>query len=445
MSKILLAAALLGFAGAVVPFEGNAITQEEYLGGELPLKITPGNGETVNEIRWVTINPSRNGNLDLSDPSLRGTLEGPNITRDVAPKYDEFSQFINFTFDPVVTTPGEYTFTIPAGLFCAHREVNGEWEENPEIVFHYTVEAPIPVPPNPLLKIETIPAAGSTVANLNELTVFFPDTDEAGAELVWLNGPTMVKVVDGKEVEEWNVLRWVYGETDGKLDKRKTVITFSRLIDQPGDYVFKIPAESWRCTWWVDSENTKKGGGYHYNQDFSCKFTIGTLPKDLVTLDVYECTPAAGSTVGSLSTVKIRFPQCNAPSQGVDAANTDYTEISMYNVVTNEAFYCYDCVYDDDKESLTLYFPDIRWDGQYKLRVPKGVWAIAGSDPEIVNPGFNVPYTLERGTDVEFTLGEERGDVLDLSGRVMMRDAVEADLMTLDKGIYIWNGKKIVR
>ena len=37
-----------------------------------------------------------------------------------------------------------------------------------------------------------------------------------------------------------------------------------------------------------------------------------------------------------------------------------------------------------------------------------------------------------------------RADVFDLSGRIVMRSASRADVMGLDKGIYIHGGKKIV-
>lgn len=425
----------LAAASMLTISDANAITQEEFLNGEYPMRVSPPNdGDPINSLTTVNIYPnSKCGGAYILDNELKPQLQGPEELDILGTaRIDDFMGFIQFRFEEQ-TTPGEYTLTVPEGLFVASLTPDAvEPTPNPELTFTYVIEAPTPIPPNPLLNWTADPAPGSTVTNINNnISITFPDVE-------WVNLVCIacVSVTDGTNT--WAMYDWAYGVDEyGDEDRHTCVLNFKNYVDMPGEYTIVFEPETFK---------TFSQGHLFYNPYMSVKYKVGEVPTDIITLDNHATEPDAGSTVHNFNKILVKFPQSNAPEQGIESGNTDPAEIFIQNDRTLQVFYCSDAIILDDKETAELRFPKITENGNYTLQVPAGVWQIIDSTPLVTSPAFRVPYVLDYIAGAEMTEAEATvvGDVYDMTGRKVLDGATEADVKKLAPGAYIHAGRKVI-
>ena len=84
--------------------------------------------------------------------------------------------------------------------------------------------------------------------------------------------------------------------------------------------------------------------------------------------------------------------------------------------------------------------------GTYVLEIPEG--AISNDDTKKVNPALSYTYTIAEnpgvGVETVETAEALRGDVYTTAGVLVLRNADAEAVKTLERGIYIINGRKFV-
>lgn len=98
------------------------------------------------------------------------------------------------------------------------------------------------------------------------------------------------------------------------------------------------------------------------------------------------------------------------------------------------------------KSSITLYqnqpYRDLA-DGNYVIRLGKSTFSVKGAVEGWNNCDYEWYYTVNNGSGVEEMLGDSDSlTVYTIDGRCVARNADAAALRSLDKGLYIVNGKK---
>lgn len=247
------------------------------------------------------------------------------------------------------------------------------------------------------------------------------------------------------------------------------------LIPEPGEEA----ATQVEFNTWVNAEtgieeaiNLTKGGSYvivfekgcfnfgtQYDTKSSHNMAIGfeitgdlyqgqdPTPGEQETFLPISATPAEGSIVESLSEIVLSF----ADEVGVNTYDAylyaaDDQAVESNYIRKAEIGYSWD---DFNIAIITLESP-VTEKGDYVLVIPaRAIGTIDFCDSMgqagICNPTLMIPYTVDpEYVGVETVSGVQTSDVYDVHGRIVMRGASREDLKTLPKGIYVFNGKKII-
>lgn len=92
------------------------------------------------------------------------------------------------------------------------------------------------------------------------------------------------------------------------------------------------------------------------------------------------------------------------------------------------------------ENDVKFSFADELPDGEYTLSVPAGMFTINGA----ASPAVTHNFTLINTGIADINATQEAVDVYSIDGRVILRGADKEAISTLDKGVYIINGKKII-
>lgn len=160
----------------------------------------------------------------------------------------------------------------------------------------------------------------------------------------------------------------------------------------------------------------------------------------------FTMDPADGSTVGDLGSVIITFPEaaeavCSSQSS-IKLRNMDFPNGERYtrNATTVELL-----TTDEEGVSFKITFdpaPTVAQD--YYVSMSSGAFTI---DEAFKSPVVRANYTLNPLlSGVENVADSETPvTVVSADGRVLLRNASPASVNTLDPGLYIVNGKKILK
>lgn len=289
-------------------------------------------------------------------------------------------------------------------------------EENSGFIFEYNCEIGG-------AELIVTPEEGA-VTSLQEFRI----TVDGAQDMVpsWTAYPYLVK---GREtVYSFNL------ESDADISELGTVVlTMPEEVTEDGEYVLIIPAGTFECEMNVETFVNNKAAAIHYTiGGTSGEVTYDYLPESI--------TPAEGE-VPELTQVDFHF--------------ADVTGVLLFDAYLMDAEgkeVCKtDICYDDDwnnETDLHVYFnPAITEPGTYTLVIPEGSFCdeenITNTDSGRQSPEIRVSYTITE-TSVELISTEVfGGDVYNVAGVLIMRNATADDIRNLDKGIYIVGGKKI--
>lgn len=215
-------------------------------------------------------------------------------------------------------------------------------------------------------------------------------------------------------------------------------LVLPEAITEPGNYALIIPSNSFALS----------NGGYdQYNsKSMVISYTIegGEVPEVVYDLEG-TITPAPGSDVESISEFKISYPEdvyivgydvYLLDEQGNEVAKAEKIEFDPND-------------WDNCHDVFITFTPAVTEDGEYTLYIPQGTigdetYGMENGVTGRANPDIRAQYSIKAvGVDTIVAEGVT-GDVYDITGKLVVRDASATQINGLDKGIYIINGKKVV-
>lgn len=300
--------------------------------------------------------------------------------------------------------------------------------------FSLCFEAPFNAP-----DMEVTPADGSTLKGIKEVVFGYA-------------GGINELSAGGEKVEIWDRMRNVIATAvsmelvipEGKEDDFSYVpteikVTFNREVTEPGAYIVHVPASTFTLGEQFDSKNNK--------ETFVNYIIEGEAPQTFVPVEVQpvmEDNAISGFLVKNPSQVTL------------DEETFDPSTIKIVNTATGKEveggkYATYAEAWEDFSIVLENPLTEI---GTYTLTLPAGMfgsdtWMPGGSEgtcnPELV---YTVVLT-ENGATVgvkPVAVGADAGKVTvyTLNGVQVLYQADREALKTLNKGIYIVNGKKVV-
>ena len=312
--------------------------------------------------------------------------------------WDDWSHFIA-TFDEV-TEPGEYMVVFPQGIITYDGDA-----ASPEVVLNYTIGSGSVSADGVVLK-EAVPANGSTVTSLDEISTFWAvtevSTDSEHVAIVTNDkGEEVATAAIGLDMDDWDNLN-------------KIMLTLSTAITEDGVYNIIIPAgavtadegtmenEETVLTYTIGEAGNTPGDDSNVTYDFN---PTDVLPKDGAVIDDND-----GAGLSNLSYINIMFSAFPYVKEGYEFVFTNENGDKFYsskpsptgeegktvNYLTNKMF----------GNMIMLGLENIP-SGKYTLTVPKGVignqaWANSGYTSGSSNEEFTYSwdYTAKRVVEI---------------------------------------------
>ncbi len=152
----------------------------------------------------------------------------------------------------------------------------------------------------------------------------------------------------------------------------------------------------------------------------------------------YTLTPDGKTPVSSLDEITVAFPEAVTGelwNRGfIQFKDSNYNWLTLEDVVAVEGA---DCA----TFKMTFDTSEIK-EGVYKLEIREECFTLDGSQ---ASPAIEQAYTYKKGSGLTMIPAAADGTytVYTLDGKVVLDKAAATDLLNLEKGIYIINGKKI--
>ncbi|MGM9804118.1 MAG: Ig-like domain-containing protein [Muribaculaceae bacterium] len=277
-----------------------------------------------------------------------------------------------------ITESGKYFVVIEPGVYCTGEGYNVVANED-AVRIPYTV---LSAPQEVITITATDPVSESTVESLSQIMVEFSEP------------------VYGDDVTITVANKANYTSFEGTLTinpKLRTVgmITLEEEITEEGTYTVYIPSNVVGDELWYNNDHLTG----NCNALALMYFTIGgTSGGD----DFFTVDPANGSTVESLSHIKITFNQEGGIGSGMITVKKDGVQVEKI-----------DAKYDDDFDNVYdfhIYY-DATEEGEYTFEVPEGYFVLNGN----AAPAFTLTYYIggTSGGDDFFTVDPANGSTVE--------------------------------
>lgn len=328
--------------------------------------------------------------------------------------------------DPVAT-PGSYSVSIPEGLVT----IGGVVAPAQELKDIFTISADAP---KKEFMEGTVIYPTDPVYDLSDIIVAFPETLKSCEGVVASlkledGGDGVFKPISNVEFADMGTfkqIRFTFYEYD-EQSQRAPVTT-------PGKYTFYMGPEQ------VCAENNEN----LFNSAVSATFTVVEKPvvKDLFA--DYVVTPAEGEKVASLSQVSVYFPNC-----GDNLAEGDELwATTLVNKTTGQTYH-YPWTRVESNNTAVIDFAmggaPITENGVYEVTIPANALTIY---PEFTleSPAISWTFEIDQTVGVNAVDGEDATfTVVDVCGRTVLENADKAAVEKLGNGLYIINGKKVLK
>lgn len=340
------------------------------------LKVSPADGETVNEFSTLNVfTPMELGaNYNMPYTTIEKVQKISVTPKDGEPVYatglgemgaDYSTGGIKFeiTFD-AVTTAGEYTLNIPEGTFF-ESEYDAQFEEtveveDGEVSKAYTSTFTIDPNAKNAIDIYTLkPASGSA---LNKLDVVYLTMTELSAYAMVQYPEEYVEGAFSNGAKSYNAM---VGYDWDNVDARGFMIV-------PCDDEYNQVSITEEGTW----ELYLPAGTFKYNDQVSQ--AVEAVYNISAENPAYPITPAPGSTVTNLSKFTIEF---------INVAEVEYNDSyitleGVYNFSTNTNFV-------SGTNPYTIQFGTLPTEaGEYTLTIPAGAFTVDGQASEAVTAKY---------------------------------------------------------
>lgn len=191
--------------------------------------------------------------------------------------------------------------------------------------------------------------------------------------------------------KEYKAIKMAAGT--GNIDD--LVLTFEK-ITEPGTYVLTLDAEVVKD--YYQSEMRDEGEGYSVNGPITVTYYIdGATSSD--PMHVYTLDPADGSTLTSITSIAIEFPEMGKYS-GIDEYSEPKNNITL--TCGDKTYYPTSVEYNSPEYTIaTATFETITEPGTYTLTVAAGTFKDFDADPaeeKDLNPEIKATYTIGGST-----------------------------------------------
>ena len=365
---------------------GTGVTQAQVK----PTGITPGNGATIPELNTVTINWEQRY-INLGEAKATISKDGgeaqditDNITTANGIMFGGATSTIAFT--EAYGEAGEYTITLPAGLFNLASNMMGTMEPSEEIVLTYTVTGEEVEHPAP--EFTATPENGATVSELEEVRIQWGSsmlTENDGEITLQINGGEAIDISEFCKVDPG--MEGIGGFYPGRAGSLS--INFVPAYTEAGTYVVTIPAGYVTVknasapngeiilTYEIESSGDNPGGG-----------------DNPVTVPTPTIKPSSYSTVESISQVTIDW------GIEIEEGSLGQGWFSSVNVFRNGEYYSYATYEEIEGISVILYFdPEITEAGNYEIKIPEDYVYFPTLGDEVSNPELSIYYFIEGGNE----------------------------------------------
>lgn len=314
--------------------------------------------------------------LELVDNAGQVVTTG-SVVKDGNYVGDVFKSYLVVTLAQPVTTPGQYTLVIPEGYAR-----NVEWGEGAiNVATNLTWTVMEPDPNTYDLALTSDPANGATVTELKTIKISAADASVIAMPTTEAQSAGWFTIKDA-EGNSYNYTANVGLGIEINIEGATAL----------GTYTVVVPAKSF-----VDAM-TMTAASKRYNAEMVLTYTL--QEEEEVDNTVYDLTPvtvspANGSEVESLETIKLTFNYDDSINLRFAAKNTGWI------TVTDEAGNNYDAYMDDNWDGYVgdyiIYVSGATQPGTYTVTIPKGTVA----DDSYMN---KEPYFLQGHANPEFTL-----------------------------------------
>ncbi|MGN0230527.1 MAG: Ig-like domain-containing protein [Muribaculaceae bacterium] len=275
-----------------------------------------------------------------------------------------------------ITTSGKYTVVLQPGVYQTG-EGYGIQPQEDEVRLSYTV---LSAPQEVITITATDPVSESKVESLNQIMVEFSEPVYGDDATVYVSNKTTYAT---------------YNATLTINPKLRTVgmIQLDEEVTEEGSYTIYIPnAVVGDETWYNNDAQTGNCNTYAV-----LYYTIGGTSggdEDFFTVD-----PANGSTVESLSHIKITFNEEGGIGSGMITVKKDGEQIARI-----------DAKYDDFNNVYDFHINfNATEEGVYTFEVPEGYFTLSGNPA----PAFTLTYTIGGGSETsEWTTDPANGSTV---------------------------------
>lgn len=430
----------------------NAYQQPRKERGSFTVKYTGTAEEYVySGIKAVSVDPNPDTFVieSVEEGHFTVSFDAP-VEIDMEQSVVSLGQMGSVPYESVVAndTKTEWTFTFPASQlesssvsgFVVAKDAEGRtvrgnedmaafqsgYDAEAGFMFSYTVR---------IGGVELIvtPATG-TVESLKTFTLKAPENKYDDMIPSWLEFPYLVK---GRDI----VYKFNF-EDDSDFYTTEDYGTINLTLPEeqvePGTYMLVIPYGTLICT-----TQSAQGTG-DSNASMNIIYTIeGQSGEAEYVIEPKSIEPAAGD-VKELSKFTVTFDE--------DMAIVTY-DAYILDADGNELQKA-DITYDDDLSNvrdfhIALATP-ITEEGTYTLYIPQGAfgteeYAQSNEDSRTGRAAKEIraQYTVKAGSVAGINAADQRGDVYNAAGVLVLRDATAGQVAKLAKGFYIFNGKKV--
>lgn len=383
--------------------------------GKLDFVVDPLEGSVLNKIDVITCKTDKSRDIydyalawgnDRSKEVWACIINGTDTTKvskaNIEPCED--NDGFTLTFDPAITEPGDYTIVMSDSVYFIGEGFVAAPNEQ-KVCFSYKVIAA----PQATIKLDSNPASDSTVEALPSITL-------TADQPLYVKPTTVRAVCLANRASVDGTL------SVNPLNDHQAVIFFDDVIEEEGDYTIDIPEGIVGDKAWYDADFLSGVTNEMTTIYITVKNNGGQEPGELR----YECDPADGSKVESLSTITITFPDYDEVGigDGKVTVKRDGEEIKRIDAEFGVEF-----------NQLVINF-DATESGVYTFEFSEGYVVDAGGEGL---PAFTLTYTIGTATGIEGVNADTDSNV-----KAFSIDGRRVDVKTA-KGIVIVNGKKVLK
>lgn len=390
--------------------------------------LTPANNATVDVLDTIIVDNSLGLGLAYRVKDEKFTLTDQNgnvvaiaadcISNDTKTAQDKSPKSVKIALSKKIKKAGRYVLDIPYSYFILGSDNYTYYGGHQTDTIFVSGNADYPM-------VETITpdttavnegATENLIESLSTITVTFDEAVQVNAD-----NEEAITVTEAKS-------KTTYAHTVALSADGKTVtITLNEAINAD-EAAKKYIGVTIPAGYFVTAEGTQSALVNAY-------FTVGKETAPGTETENVVADPASGSTVKSLSTIKLTFPDHEYVSAGSDYTITGFVcdkddkLISMFTAAQLDFDW-------EVNNALTLTLPKkIETEGTYTIVFPEGI-VMTGAEADSKAKPFELTYTVSNTSGIS-TIASEAGNktVYTLSGQ----KAVKAQ-----KGLYIIGGKKVV-